>query len=318
LVAVAGVVGIAVLTPAWSQTDTFAARNTQWIDAQHAADGAQGADVDRLIAYVRDHGGGRVYAGMPSNWGSQFTVGAVPVFKYLESRDVDEVGYTLRTASLMTDPEYYFDEQDAGDYALFAVHYMLLPVSHPPPVPARFVLASGPYRLYVLSNAGYVRVVDTIGVLSADRTNVGIMSVPYLRSELPASGGYLAVAYGGAAPAPLTSAGANPGTVRAERDDLADGRVTTTVALRRTASVVLSASFDPGWSVLVDGRSAPVEMLAPALPAVRVGPGVHQITFAYVGFGYYPELLAVLVVTLAIGVFLGPLDGVGRMRRRRP
>jgi uncharacterized membrane protein YfhO len=105
--------------------------------------------------------------------------------------------------------------------------------------------------------------------------------------------------------------------VRTERDDLGDGRVTTTVVVRHTASVVLSASFDPGWSVQVDGRSAPVEMLAPALPAVRVGPGVHEITFAYLGFGAYPELFAVLVVTLAIGVFLGPLDGVSRVRRRR-
>ena len=32
----------------------------------------QGRDVDRLIAYVQHHGGGRVYAGMPSNWGSRF------------------------------------------------------------------------------------------------------------------------------------------------------------------------------------------------------------------------------------------------------
>jgi hypothetical protein len=59
-------------------------------------------------------------------------------------------------------------------------------------------------------------------------------------------------------------------------------------------------------------------MLAPALPAVRVGPGVHEITFAYVGFGFYPELFAVLVVTLAALVWLGPLDGVRRLRQRRP
>jgi len=50
---------------------------------------------------------------------------------------------------------------------------------------------------------------------------------------------------------------------------------------------------------------------------VRVGPGVHQITFVYVGFGFYPELFAVLVVTLAVLVWLGPFDGVGRLRRRR-
>jgi hypothetical protein len=64
---------------------------------------------------------------MPSNWGQDFTVGSVPVFKYLESRDVDEVGYTLRTASLMTGPEYYFDDRDASDYRLFGIRYLILP-----------------------------------------------------------------------------------------------------------------------------------------------------------------------------------------------
>jgi len=229
----------------------------------------------------------------------------VPVFKYLESRDVDEVGYTLRTASLMTDPEFYFDEDGPGDFALFAVHFMILPAGHPPPVPARLALSAGPYRLWVLPGAGYVRVVDTVGVLSADRRDVGVMSVPYLRSELPAMGRYLAVAYAGAAPASLTAphagqATGTAGTVRSERDDLADGEVTATIVADRDAAVVLSASFDPGWTVRVDGRAVGTEMLAPALPAVRVGPGGHVITFAYGGFGLYPELVALAALTLAV------------------
>ena len=228
-VAASCVLAVAVLAPAWSQIGAFAASNAQAIGAQHAADGAQGSDVDRLIAYVDDHGGGRVYAGMPSNWGSTFRVGSVPVFKYLESRDVDEVGYTLRTASLMTDPEYFFDEDVPGDFALFGVHYMVLPAGHPPPVPARLVMTAGPYRLWVLPGSGYVRVVETVGVLSANRTDVGVMSVPYLRSDLPGTGRYLAVAYGDRPPAPLTSRSvsdiaAPAGTVRSERDDLPDGR----------------------------------------------------------------------------------------------
>ncbi len=216
-----------------------------------------------------------MYAGMPSNWGSTFTVGAVPVFKYLESRDVDEVGYTLRTASLMTDPEYFFDEDVPGDFALFAVRYMVLPAGQPPPVPARLVMAAGPYRLWVLPTSGYVRVVDTVGVLSADRTDVGVMSVPYLRSDLPGEGRYLAVAYGSGAPAPLTApdptAVSGPaGTVRSEHDDLQDGVVRVTVVAHRDAAVALSASFDPGWTARVDGRRVATEMLAPALVGVSV------------------------------------------------
>ena len=101
------VAAIAVLAPAWLQLGAYDRHDGTAIAAQRRADGTQGADVDRLIAVIERDGDGRTYAGMPSNWGQDFTVGAVPVFKYLESRDVDEVGYTLRTASLMTDPEYY-------------------------------------------------------------------------------------------------------------------------------------------------------------------------------------------------------------------
>jgi len=300
--AVAGGLGVGLLAPAWTQIDGFAARNAGAIHDQHAADAGAGRQLDTLVAYVRAHGGGRVYAGMPSNWGSGFRVGRVPVFKYLEARDVDEVGYTLRTASLMTDPEFFFDEDDPGDYALFAVHYMILPVTMAPPVPATAVMADGAYRLWALPERGYVRVVTTVGVLNADRSTVGVMSEPYLHSGLPAHGRYLAVSYAGAPPPPLTAttlaqAEAVAGEVRSEHDDLPDGTVTATVLAQRLAVVVLSASFDPGWTVEVDGRPAHTEMLAPALVGVAIPPGGHTVVFRYGGFGLYPGLFAVVALT---------------------
>ena len=121
------VAAVAVLAPAWLQLGAYDRHDSAAIAAQRRADGTEGADVDRLIAVIERDGGGRTYAGMPSNWGQDFTVGAVPVFKYLESRDVDEVGYTLRTASLMTDPEYFFDDRDPSDYRLFGIRYLILP-----------------------------------------------------------------------------------------------------------------------------------------------------------------------------------------------
>ena len=132
--------------------------------------------LDRLIAVIERDGGGRTYAGMPSNWGQDFTVGAVPVFKYLESRDVDEVGYTLRTASLMTDPEYFFDDRDPSDYRLFGIRYLILPARDQPPVRARLAMRSGPYRLWTIGGAGYVQAGRIVGEISANRTNVGARS----------------------------------------------------------------------------------------------------------------------------------------------
>ncbi len=54
-------------------------------------------------------------------------------FKYLESRDVDVVGNTLRNASLMTDPENDFDDHDPFDCRLFAIRYLILPAADQPP-----------------------------------------------------------------------------------------------------------------------------------------------------------------------------------------
>ena len=145
---------------------------------------------------IERDGDGRTYAGMPSNWGQDFTVGAVPVFKYLESRDVDEVGYTLRTASLMTDPEYFFDDRDPSGYRLFGIRYLILPAGDEPPVRARLAMRSGPYSLWTIGGAGYVQAGRIVGAISANRTDVGARSVRLLHSGLAADGAYLGVRYG--------------------------------------------------------------------------------------------------------------------------
>ena len=59
----------------WTPTTAHNATN---IGLQAEADTQQGPQIDRLLAYVRAHPRGRVYAGSPTNWGEDFTVGAVP------------------------------------------------------------------------------------------------------------------------------------------------------------------------------------------------------------------------------------------------
>jgi hypothetical protein len=294
---------ILVLAPAWFQLRSYDHRNSAAIDAQRRADATQGAQVDRLIALIKADGGGRVYAGMPSNWGMGFTVGAVPVFKYLESRDVDEVGYTLRTASLMTDPEYFFDERNPGDYRLFGIHYLILPSGFLPPVHARLVLRAGRYSLWTVGTGGYIHVGRIVGLLTADRTNISTRSIALLHSRLPQSGDYLRVAFGRSGgtdqPPPAKPRQASAGNVIAETDDLDQGEVSTTVRMRRPGVVVLSASFDPGWTAIVDGRARPTHMVAPAIVSTTVSAGTHSIVFRYRGFRGYPLLSALYGLTLA-------------------
>jgi hypothetical protein len=313
------VAGVAVLAPAWLQLGADDHRDGAAIAAQRRADATQGADVDRLVAVIKRDGGGRTYAGTPSNWGQRFTVGAVPVFKYLESRDVDEVGYTLRTASLMTDPEYYFDDRDPSDYRLFGVRYLILPAADPPPVHATPAMRSGPYSLWTIDDAGYVHAGRIVGEISANRTNVGTRSIPLLRSGLAADGAYLGVNYGGDGAGggglPTVPARSSAGAVGAQHADLPDGQASATMRMRGPGVAVLSASYDPGWTATVNGVSRPTRIVAPALVAVDVPSGTDRVVFRFHGYRGYPELLALGVLTLVM-IALAPVC-LGRLRRRR-
>jgi hypothetical protein len=313
------VAAVAVLAPAWLQLGAYDRHDGAAITAQRRADDTGGAELDRLVAVIERDGGGRTYAGMPSNWGQGFTVGAVPVFKYLESHDVAEVGYTLRTASLMTDPEYFFDDRDPSDYRLFGIRYLILPAGDQPPVRARLAMRSGPYSLWTIDSAGYVQAARIVGEISANRTNVGARSVRLLRSGLADDGAYLSVRHGsdggGDGRLPTVASRSLAGAVRAEHADLDDGRASATVRMRRPGVAVLSASYDPGWTATVNGRPRPTRMVAPALVAVDVPAGTDHVVFRFHGYGDYAELLALSGLTLAM-VAVAPVC-VRRARWRR-
>ena len=312
LVAAACIVALViVLAPAWSALDSYDGHNATNIGLQADADAQQDPQIDRLLAYVRAHPQGRVYVGLPTNWGQDFLVGAVPVFKYLESKNVDEVGYTLRTASLMTDPEYFFDESNPGDYPLFGIGYLITPSTMAPPVPAERVGCSGTYCLWALPHPGYIHVYDTTGVLTATRADVGSQSQTLLASPILGRARDLTVAFNGQAAAPPTAGGGaapegSPGRVLTEHADLANGAARAVVTTNRRATVVLSASYDPGWRATVNGHPAPTVMVAPALVGVVVGPGVHTVAFSYGGYGSYGPLFALAVVVFVV-LALAPL-----------
>jgi len=319
---VAMAAAVLVLAPAWLQLGAYDRHNAAAISAQRRADTTQGAQLDRLIALIKAADVGRVYAGMPSNWGMNFTVGAVPVFKYLDSRDVNEVGYTLRTASLMTAPEYFFDERNPSDYQLFGIHYLIIPSGYLPPVPADLVLRAGRYSLWTTGTAHSVHIGRTVGVFAANRTNLGVRSISLLGSQLAQRSEYLRVAFDRADdyPRPLHAGPreASPGNVLTETDNLGQGEVAITARLRQPGVAVLSVSFDPGWTATVDGHARRTQMVAPALVAAAIPAGTHTIEFRYRGFRGYPFLFALCGLTLAATLGAQAIQGRHAKRASAP
>ncbi len=268
---------VAALAPAWTQISTYDGYSASWINYQRHATSTQGHDVDSLVALAQARGGGRIYAGMPSNWGHQFYVGAVPVYIYLEQLDVDAVGFTLRTSGLMTDPEAYFDEFIPGDYAAFGVRYMILPVGHTPPVRATLLRTEGPYQLWQVGAArasSLFQVVDTYGIITANNSDLGTRTTTFLRSTLPGRAVYPIIAFAGPAGAAPTLAsladqrGAAGEVLSLSQDLVYAQSARATVVANRPAAVLFKVAYDPGWRVSVDGRTTSTFMLAPALLGV--------------------------------------------------
>ena len=171
-----------------------------------------------------------------------------------------------------------------------------------------------PFALWELPSVGYGFVAQVVGTLTADRADIGRRSVAYLRSPLPGEGNALLVNYAGGHAPGIKQSGHSPtgggqGVVLSEHVQLDQGSAGMVVRMRARALVVLSASFDPGWTVLLDGRRARTVMVAPALVGVSVGPGTHRVVFRYQGFSSY---LPLLLVTPAVLVAAFVCD-----RRRR-
>lgn len=317
----AGLMAAALLItlPAWLNRAAYAASNSSSIAVQVASDQTDGAALKVLIDDITSRGGGRTYAGLPGNWGAQYEIGQVPVYEYLADNDVDEVGFVLRTSSLLTDNEAYFDQSDPADYQLYNVRYILMPAGMTPPVPTTLLATSGRHDLWLVNTSGYLEVVDTAGIIEANRRDMAAQMQPFLHSPAFQQGELATVAFdGGTAALPTLPIGATPNSPAGTSTDALiedqDGYFAGDVTASRTAAVVLKATFDPGWHVTVDGHPAKPYMVVPGFVAVTVGPGEHTVVFQYVGYSHYAVLLGIGALTLLLLGF-GPWLWRRRIRR---
>jgi Bacterial membrane protein YfhO len=309
---VAGLMAAAVLItlPAWVNRAAYAASDFTNVALQVDSDQTDGAALDVLINDIKARGGGRTYAGLPGNWGQQYAIGQVPVYAYLADNDVDEFGFTMRTPSLTADNEAYFNQADPAQYQLYNIRYLLMPVGMTSPVPATLLASSGRHRLYQVTTSGYLEVVDTSGIVEANRGDMAAQTQPFLRSAAFQQGELATIAFSGsAAAAPTLPVGATPnaaaGTSTDVVDEAQDGFFAGTVTTTRTAAVILKVTYDPLWHATVDGVPSAPYMVVPGFVGVTVGPGQHSVVFQYVPYSHYGALLGIGAVTLLI-LGLGP------------
>jgi hypothetical protein len=327
-VAVACVLGGLVVWPVLSDRYHYAKYDKSFISEQVTADQTTGVAVNALIDIAKQRGGGRVYAGLPNNWGGLTKVGQVDVLYMPLQQDADSLGFTLRTDSLSQDIEAYFDENNPAQYDLFDVKYVLEPPGRQPIVPSSQIATNQGYTLWAVKGvSGYLEVVDTTAPVAANRTDMAaVFTQPaggYLASSAVTELRHPLVAFDGRkTPAPSLSDPAAPytgppGQVVTSSDSLDNGRFAGEVTANRPSWVMLKESYAPHWRATVDGKSVKTAMLAPSFVGVPVPAGTHEVVFQYHSDTKYPEYVALGVLTL-LGLAFGPSAWRRYRRRSKP
>jgi hypothetical protein len=324
-----GLVVIPILSGAWVERARFAETDEQLIRIQEVADAGTGAELLDLVDFARRRGAGRFYGGTcavvtrritscspggaepwhldAKTWGGKYRIGAVPVYTALANADVDVVGYPFRTGSILTDVEARIDDSNAAQYDLFNIRYLILPEDRAPAVPATFLRASGPHRLWEVETTGYLKVIDTRGSISADRGSVGEATESFMNSKDLVRGIHPTMTLGQAkAQTPILVSGkvsGSAGKIVEERSRARVGAFSATVMARRPAAVMLKASFHGRWTAEVDGHPQRPYLVAPGYGAVTVTPGRHEVSFRYRPYPRYGLLFAVAALAL-LGLFV--------------
>jgi hypothetical protein len=98
-------------------------------------------------------------------------------------------------------------------------------------------------------------------------------------------------------------------TIRSYRSD----RVVVEADLSAPGYLILTDTYYPGWTALVNGKPAPVLPANYAFRAVPLGPGKHVVTFEFAPPGAQPGMILSLLTVAVVVLF-----SVGNFRSRGP
>lgn len=330
---VLGAVALAVLfvpslSGAWADRARMANRESLLIHGQEVFDKSDGKAFADLVEFAKHRGPGRIYAGTCGAadpfvhcsdvaWGWSYKTFTVQEYISILNAGGEVIGYPLRTGSILTDVEVRFNERNVAQYDLYNIRYLIVPDDRAPRIKAKFLRAEGRHRLWEVKTTGYMKVVDIQGSIKADREDIGEAMEPFLKSRDLVNGIHAAVALEGRPAHEQTllrrADDYGPaGRVLTERPDAKNGFFSAEVKARRTAAVMLKASFHGRWRAEVDGRRRRPFLVAPGYVAVTVAPGEHVVSFRYESYPHYGLLLGIGLLTL-LGLSLPSLR---RWRKR--
>ncbi len=312
------VIALVLLAPAIRERSAYLANNQSWSRDNLAAYAGGAAALDATISRVQELGG-RVYAGVPSGWGGQNKVGAVPFFAFLSVRQIPAVSYLYNAMALTAEIEPRMNEWNPAHYRLFGIRSVVTPAGIKTALPPFWKRDQtiGRFDIFTIPESGYFDVVDAPAAVHTTKHNFYEVNERWLQSDWVGWRQHLLLDLGGPVPEnlrlwpenalPALPALPPPGAVLSQRESEAQ------VNVARPSYVLYKMTWHPNWHAWVDHMPVATAMLSPGFIGIPVGSGIHTVAVRYEGSAWKLWLALSGIGIVMLAAFL---PGSGRAALR--
>jgi hypothetical protein len=301
---VALVIIVLLMVPALRERAGYYAANAEWMDeARDALD--KDADAAAIIQTLKSLPPGRTYVGFRSNWGNLMKWRDLHFWDLLAFYQIPALSPPYQSLSLNSDLIWHFDDNNAADYRLFNVKYVVAPSAVSFTNFFKPIKKTSRYTLYAVAGEGYAQLAHIAQWKVADsQSSLFDQSLAWMQSADMAASRFIRWSYMG-----TDTAGAlNPWDLRGSITDeqVGPGRVEVMVKTVNPATLVFKMTYHPDWHVEIDGHEAARFMVSPSFIGTTVPAGTHRVTAVYRSNRLKNELLAIAIAVLLGLAIYGP------------
>ena len=315
---IAGIVFLLLLSPVFLERAHFYQQNTQWKAANQNAFLSKSQEILEITDTLKNLPPGRVYAGMPADFGNdpRYKIGFVPLYAIFPQLDLDSFGYAYSAFPLSTDVRLSFNTAKPEQYNLFNIRYVVLHETQRPPDFYSKIREFEDFTLYEIPTTGYFDVVDVPAIFYGDKNNFYYPNAKWLSSPLTALKQYPILELGDK---PENTYGLPVFSFKEVDDQLLSNLIrpqpeggeivqeTMSVneyraefVANRESYLMLKTNYHPGWDVTLDNKKVVPVMLAPGFTGIKAAPGTHQVVFSYQPPSYRLPLFILSVLVLVL------------------
>ncbi len=295
-----------LMVPALHERYVYYSSNAQMM---HETSSALAADHDAaaIIATLKSLPPARAYAGLRTNWGNDMKWGSLRFSDLLTFNQIPAVSPPYQSLSLNSDLIWRFNDNEAADYKLFNIRYVIAPSNLKLTTFFAPIKKTPRYTLYQVESGGYAQFAHIADWKTADsQRSLFDQNLAWMFSADPAASRFIRWSYLGTDPGP----GLNPwdldGTVINE--NVKPGQIDEIVRARHDSTLVFKMTYHPDWHLEIDGREHPGFMVSPSFIGVTVPAGTHVVSANYESNRLKDVLLIlapiIIILTLLFGASL--------------